>query len=84
MSLMKNSVDWMLEDSPEHDQQAVYAEFREQLTRDPEGWYETSLPWKGNHPPLPNNKAGSLRRLVNLRSRLQRMGLTEEYGQIIE
>ena len=66
------------------DQQAVYAEFREQLTRDPEGWYETSLPWKGNHPPLPNNKAGSLRRLVNLRSRLQRMGLTEEYGQIIE
>ena len=73
-----------LEDSPEHDQQAVYAEFREQLTRDPEGWYETSLPWKGNHPPLPNNKAGSLRRLGHLRSRLQRMGLTEEYGQIIE
>lgn len=73
-----------LEDSPEHDQQAVYAEFREQLTWDLEGWYETSLPWKGNHPPLPNNKAGRLRRLINLRSRLQCMGLTEEYGQIIE
>ena len=71
-----------LEDSPEHDQQAVYPEFREQLTRNPEGWYETSLPWKGNHPPLPNNKAGNFRRLVNLRSRLQRMGLTEEFGQI--
>ena len=28
-----------LEDSPEHDQQVVYAEFREQLTRDPEGWH---------------------------------------------
>lgn len=73
-----------LEDFLEHDQQAVYAEFREQPTWDLEGWYETSLPWKGNHPLLPNNKAGSLRRLVNLRSRLQRMGLTEEYGQIIE
>ena len=73
-----------LEDSPEHDQQAVYPEFREQLTRDPEGWYETSLPWKGNRPPLPNNKAGNFRRLVNLRSRLQRMGLTEEFGQIID
>ena len=73
-----------LDDSLEHDQQAVYAEFREQLTRDPDGWYETSLPWKGNHPPLPNNKEGSLRRLVNLQSRLQRMGLREEYGQIIE
>ena len=47
-----------LEDSPEHDQQADYAEFREQLTRDPEGWYETSVPWKGNHPPLPNNRSG--------------------------
>ena len=52
-----------LEDSPEHDQQAVYPEFREQLMRDPEGWYETSLPWKDNHPPLPHNKAGSLRTL---------------------
>ena len=73
-----------LEDSTEHDQQAVYAEFREQLTRDPERWYETSLPWKDNHPPLPKNKAGSLRRLGHLQSKLQRMGLTEEYGQITE
>ena len=73
-----------LEDSTEHDQQAVYAEFREQLTRDPERWYETSLPWKDNHPPLPKNKTGSLRRLGHLQSKLQRMGLTEEYGQITE
>ena len=27
-----------LEDTPEHDQQTVHAEFREQLIRDPEGW----------------------------------------------
>ena len=47
-----------LEDSTEHDQQAVYAEFREQLTRDPERWYETSLPWKDNHPPLPKKQSG--------------------------
>ena len=73
-----------LEDSPEHDQQAVYAEFREQLVRDPEGWYETSLPWKGNHPLLPNNKAVSLRRVTNLQNRLERMGLTEDYADIIE
>ena len=33
---------------------------------------------------FPNNKGGSLRRLVNLRSRLQRMGMTKEYAQIIE
>ena len=53
-----------LPDSPGGDQQEVYREFREQLTRDErEGWCETSLLWKGDHPPLPNNQASSLRRL---------------------
>ena len=68
-----------LEDTPEHDQRTVYAEFREQLVRHTEGWYETSLPWKGNHPPLPNNKGV---RLSNLQNR--RMGVTGSYAQIIE
>ena len=35
------------------DQDCVFGEFKEQLTRSEEGWYETALPWKGNHPPLP-------------------------------
>ena len=73
-----------LEETPEHDQQAVYTEFREQLVRDREGWYEMSLPWKGNYPPLPNNKAGSLRRLTNLQNRLRRMGVSEDYAEIIK
>ena len=38
------------EDFPTEDQENVYAEFKEQLTRSPEGWYESGLPWKGNHP----------------------------------
>ena len=33
-----------LGDSPQQDQREVYAEFREQLTRDEAGWYETRLP----------------------------------------
>ena len=45
---------------PQHDQGEVYREFREQLTQIEEGWYEVSLPWKGNHPPLPSNEQGSL------------------------
>ncbi|XP_068680119.1 uncharacterized protein [Montipora foliosa] len=73
-----------LEDTPEHDQRAVYAEFREQLIQHPEGWYETSLPWKGNHPPLPNNKTVSLQRLSNLHNKLQRLGVTGSYAEIIE
>ena len=72
-----------LADSSEHDQLAVYREFKEQLVRNEEGWYETGLPWNGNHPPLPSNKQGSLRHLTNLNKKLERHGLTVEYDQII-
>ena len=51
-----------LADAPIGDQAEVYSEFKEQLTQDAEGRYATGLPWKGNHPPLPNNEVGSLRR----------------------
>ena len=37
-----------LEDFPTGDQENVYAEFKELLTRSPEGWYESGLPWKGD------------------------------------
>ena len=59
--------------SPSGDQSVVYDEFKEQLRRSEEGWYETGLPWKGNHTPLPNNKEGSLRRLASLVRNLRRM-----------
>ena len=39
------------------DQDEVYSEFKEQLKRDEEGWYDTGLPWKGKHPFLPSNEA---------------------------
>lgn len=42
-----------LADTLASDQQEVYKKFREQLSCNPEeGWYETGLPWKGDHPPL--------------------------------
>ena len=49
-----------LKDSPKQDQQIVHAELKEQLQHSPEGWYETGLPWRGNHPNLSSNEAGSL------------------------
>ncbi|KAK3755571.1 hypothetical protein QZH41_005950 [Actinostola sp. cb2023] len=73
-----------LQDFPEGDQNQVYTEFKEQLVRSPEGWYETGLPWKGNHPPLHNNEAGSLRRLHSLERKLEKQGLTEKYHNIIQ
>ena len=67
-----------LEYKAKHDQEAVHAEFREQLVRHPNGWYETGLLWKKSHPPLPSNKQGSLRRLDRLHHRLNRMEVTRE------
>ena len=72
-----------LEDRPENDQEKVYAEFREQLVRSQEGWYETGLPWKGNHPTLLNNKTGSLQRLSSLTKRLKKSELSKAYDEII-
>ena len=73
-----------LRDMADHDQSMVFDEFKERLTRSPEGWYETTLPWKANHAELPSNKEGSLKRLANLSKKLQREGLTEQYDAIIQ
>ena len=45
-----------LEDSKEHDQNIVDAEFKEQLQRSAERWYETGLPWRSNRPELPSKQ----------------------------
>lgn len=73
-----------LEDSPTGDQDTIYKEFQEQLVRSPEGWYETGLPWKGNHPTLPNNKSGSLRRLDSLVRKLEKSNLLQQYDEVIK
>ena len=73
-----------LADSLQQDQKEVYAEFREQLVRDEAGWYETGLPWKGNHPPLPTNEQSSLCRLRSLKRKFQRSGMDEADGEKIE
>ena len=73
-----------IQDSPDGDQQTVHSEFREQLKRDEEGWYETGLMWKANHTELPNNKAASLRRTNNTITKLKRnQDHFEEYHQKI-
>ena len=73
-----------LADSPSGDQGVVYEEFKEQLRRSEDGWYETGLLWKGNHPPLPNNKEGSLRRLTSLVRKLEKNGSIDDYNAVIQ
>lgn len=51
-----------LENTPNGDHTVVYKEFIEQLSRSPEDWCEAGIPWKGDHPSLPSNKSGSLKR----------------------
>ena len=73
-----------LADTSENDQSMVHAEFKEQLVRAGEGWYETGLSWRGNHPELANNKQGSVQRLESLTRRLQRKGQFPAYNEIIQ
>ena len=73
-----------LADRNENDQETVYEEFEEQLNRDQAGWCETSLTWKGNHPPLPTYENGSKRRLEQLLKKLERNGQYSKYNDIIQ
>ena len=73
-----------LPESSANDQDAVCAEFKEQLIRYPEIDYETGLPWKGGHPTLPTNKSRSLRRLQQLLKKLERTNTYDQYGTIIQ
>ena len=61
----------------------IYDEFQKQLGRSDEGWYETNLIWKEKHPPLNNNKSGSLGRLNNLLRNLSRNNQLETYDDIV-
>lgn len=71
-------------DTPSGDQTDVYEDFKEQLNKSPEGWYETGLPWRGNHPPPPNNKTGSLKRLGSTIWKLEKNGILKKYDTIIK
>ena len=73
-----------LQDKAMNDQSGAYDEFKEQLVRSMEGWYATGLPWRANHPPLPNNKNGSLRRLQSLSRKLESQHLTTQYNDMID
>ena len=74
-----------LEDRQEGDQQVIYEEFAEQLTRNKDGRYETSLLWRPGHDPLPTNKRGSVKRLESLIKKLERDPVQlDKYDAIIQ
>lgn len=54
------------------------------MARHNEGWYETKLPWWGNHSPLPNNKNSSKPKLKSLTRELKSKNQTAQYKEIID
>jgi hypothetical protein len=65
-----------LQDHPTGDQTSVYDDFKEQLTRSPDGWYEIGQ--------LANNNTDSLNSLDNLVKKLDKAaGMLESYDGII-
>ena len=73
-----------IEDSPASDPNTVYEDFKDQLMRSKDRWYETGLLWKIGHPTLPTNEKGSLARLSTLLKNLRRQPeLYQDYHCVI-
>ena len=62
----------------------IHEDFLQQLTKTPDGYYETKLPWKADHVALPSNKSLSAARLNSTVRRLERTGKLQEYHQIMQ
>ena len=48
------------------EQNPVHQEFKEQLEKSPDGWYQTGLIWKTGVPDQQNNESGSKARLKKI------------------
>ena len=70
----------------ENSEDPVFDRFKQQLTRSPEGWYETDLLFKPQDAALGTNKAASLGRLKNLINNKFKNNkeLFQEYDEIIQ
>jgi hypothetical protein len=62
----------------------VHENFKQQLEKNEEGFYETRLPWKPCHMTLPDNKQLSIARLHSTTRKLERCGRLEEYNNIMQ
>ena len=64
---------------------SVYSDFKEQLTKIEQGYYEIGILWKADALELPDNKQGSLARLDRLVQRLNRQPeLFDQYDEVMK
>ena len=64
--------------------QFVHSDFKAQISRYDEGYYEARLPWKTSQTVLPDNKDLSTGRLHSVTRRLEKMGKLKEYDAIMQ
>ncbi len=61
-----------------------HEEFKKQLVQNQDGFYETRLPWKIGHMPLPENKDQSTARLHSVTRKLERLRKLKEYDDVMQ
>ena len=62
---------------------SIHKDFLHHLTKTPARYYETRLPWKEDHVPLPANKNLAVARLISTTRKLENTGKLQEYDQIM-
>ena len=72
-----------LVDAGTREDTSIHKDFLQQLTKTPARYYETRLPWKEDHVPLPANKNLAAARLISTRRKLENTGKLQEYDQIM-
>ena len=73
-----------LKDTGTTEDKNIHEDFLQQLNKTQGGFYETRLPWKEDHVPLPTNKNLSVAQLNSTTRKLERMGKLQDYDQIMQ
>ena len=72
-----------LVDAGTREDTSIHKDFLQQLTKTPARYYETRLPWKEDHVPLPANKNLAAARLMSTTRKLENTGNLQEYDQVM-
>ncbi|UYV76664.1 hypothetical protein LAZ67_14001636 [Cordylochernes scorpioides] len=74
----------MKEKSKEELSVAALEHFNQTVKRNEDGRYSVNLPWIGGHPPLPNYKLISEKKLESTTARLEKLGVLSTYHDVFK
>ena len=73
-----------LKDTGTTKNKTIHEDFLQQLNKTQGAFYETRLPWKEDHVPLPTNKNRLVAQLNSTTRKLERMGKLQDYDQMMQ